>query len=322
MIITLTMNPSIDYLYNMDSLKLGSQNRSENPIRMIGGKGLNAARTSAILGSEVKTYGALAGINGEILKKLTQNEKFSMDFIKLNEGETRNALTIMHDGGTQTEIVEEGPHINRKIETKILNDILRACRGNINVTSICLSGSVNSKNQHLYKDYIEKISNEFPNIKILVDISRDQLKSVLLGNKKPYFIKPNIHEFSEIINIECMDKKDVVYHLKQQTIFDGIDLVLVSCGEEGAIVKYKGDIYDLVVPSISLVNPTGSGDATVGGAAFAIDNHMKIEDILRYSMACGVANAMEKSVGFVTVSNVDEIREQIEIKKVLSLSPI
>lgn len=322
MIITLTMNPSIDYLYNIDSLKLGFQNRSKNPIRMIGGKGLNAARTSAILGSKVKTYGVLAGINGQIVKKLTQNEKFSMDFIELDEGETRNALTIMHDGGIQTEIVEEGPYINQKVEKKILDNIIKTCKKNIDVTSICLSGSVNSQNQYLYKEYIEKISNEFPNIKILTDISREQLKFVLLGDKKPYFIKPNIHEFSDIINIKCISKDDVIYQLEQQTMFDGIDLVIISCGEEGAIAKYNGSVYDLVVPSIKLVNPTGSGDATVGGAAYAIDNHMEVEDVLKYSMACGVANAMEEAVGFVKILNVAEIREQIEIKKVPRLSRI
>lgn len=315
MIISLTLNPSVDYLYEIDSFQLGKLNRFKNPVRMVGGKGINAGRTASILGSKVWATGVLAGKNGELVRSILEKEKFSIDFLDI-DGETRNAITIMHNNGIQTEMIEVGPYVNETIEEEILKKIIQQNNISTNIEVICLCGSVNSKNENLYQNFIKIIKKKLGNdIKILADISRTQLKNVLESDYKPYFIKPNIHEFSEIIDTVVNTKDEIVYHLKNSNLFDGVPLIIVSCGEDGAIAKFNKEIYDLKIPTIDLVNPTGSGDATVGGVAYALDNKLTTEEILRYAMASGVANAMEEAVGFVDKKNVDDIKNKIIIKK-------
>ena len=315
MIISLTLNPSVDYLYEIDSFQLGKLNRFKNPVRMVGGKGINAGRTASILGSKVWATGVLAGKNGELVRSILEKEKFSIDFLDI-DGETRNAITIMHNNGIQTEMIEVGPYVNETIEEEILKKIIQQNNISTNIEVICLCGSVNSKNENLYQNFIKIIKKKLGNdIKILADISRTQLKNVLESDYKPYFIKPNIHEFSEIIDTVVNTKEEIVYHLKNSNLFDGVPLIIVSCGEDGAIAKFNKEIYDLEIPTIDLVNPTGSGDATVGGVAYALDNKLTTEEILRYAMASGVANAMEEAVGFVDKKNVDDIKNRIIIKK-------
>lgn len=315
MIISLTLNPSVDYLYEIDSFQLGKLNRFKNPVRMVGGKGINAGRTASILGSKVWATGVLAGKNGELVRSILEKEKFSIDFLDI-DGETRNAITIMHNNGIQTEMIEVGPYVNETIEEEILKKIIQQNNISTNIEVICLCGSVNSKNENLYQNFIKIIKKKLGNdIKILADISRTQLKNVLESDYKPYFIKPNIHEFSEIIDTVVNTKDEIVYHLKNSNLFDGVPLIIVSCGEDGAIAKFNKEIYDLEIPTIDLVNPTGSGDATVGGVAYALDNKLTTEEILRYAMASGVANAMEEAVGFVDKKNVDDIKNKIIIKK-------
>lgn len=315
MIISLTLNPSVDYLYEIDSFQLGKLNRFKNPVRMVGGKGINAGRTASILGSKVWATGVLAGKNGELVRSILEKEKFSIDFLDI-DGETRNAITIMHNNGIQTEMIEVGPYVNETTEEEILKKIIQQNNISTNIEVICLCGSVNSKNENLYQNFIKIIKKKLGNdIKILADISRTQLKNVLESDYKPYFIKPNIHEFSEIIDTVVNTKDEIVYHLKNSNLFDGVPLIIVSCGEDGAIAKFNKEIYDLEIPTIDLVNPTGSGDATVGGVAYALDNKLTTEEILRYAMASGVANAMEEAVGFVDKKNVDDIKNKIIIKK-------
>lgn len=315
MIISLTLNPSVDYLYEIDSFQLGKLNRFKNPVRMVGGKGINAGRTASILGSKVWATGVLAGKNGELVRSILEKEKFSIDFLDI-DGETRNAITIMHNNGIQTEMIEVGPYVNETTEEEILKKIIQQNNISTNIEVICLCGSVNSKNENLYQNFIKIIKKKLGNdIKILADISRTQLKNVLESDYKPYFIKPNIHEFSEIIDTVVNTKEEIVYHLKNSNLFDGVPLIIVSCGEDGAIAKFNKEIYDLKIPTIDLVNPTGSGDATVGGVAYALDNKLTTEEILRYAMASGVANAMEEAVGFVDKKNVDDIKNKIIIKK-------
>ena len=317
MIISLTLNPSVDYLYEIDSFQLGKLNRFKNPVRMVGGKGINAGRTASILGSKVWATGVLAGKNGELVRSILEKEKFSIDFLDI-DGETRNAITIMHNNGIQTEMIEVGPYVNETIEEEILKKIIQQNNISTNIEVICLCGSVNSKNENLYQNFIKIIKKKLGNdIKILADISRTQLKNVLESDYKPYFIKPNIHEFSEIIDTVVNTKEEIVYHLKNSNLFDGVPLIIVSCGEDGAIAKFNKEIYDLEIPTIDLVNTTGSGDATVGGVAYALDNKLTTEEILRYAMASGVANAMEEAVGFVDKKNVDDIKNKIIIKKLI-----
>ncbi|MFZ2585616.1 MAG: 1-phosphofructokinase family hexose kinase [Enterococcus aquimarinus] len=317
MIISLTLNPSVDYLYEIDSFQLGKLNRFKNPVRMVGGKGINAGRTASILGSKVWATGVLAGKNGELVRSILEKEKFSKDFLDI-DGETRNAITIMHNNGIQTEMIEVGPYVNETTEEEILKKIIQQNNISTNIEVICLCGSVNSKNENLYQNFIKIIKKKLGNdIKILADISRTQLKNVLESDYKPYFIKPNIHEFSEIIDTVVNTKDEIVYHLKNSNLFDGVPLIIVSCGEDGAIAKFNKEIYDLKIPTIDLVNPTGSGDATVGGVAYALDNKLTTEEILRYAMASGVANAMEEAVGFVDKKNVDDIKNKIIIKKLI-----
>ena len=316
MIITLTLNPSMDYLYEITSFRLGELNRFKNPIRMVGGKGINAGRTASILGSEVWATGVLAGLNGNLVSSLLDKEKFIKDFITI-DGETRNAITIMHNEGTQTEMIEIGPFVSSVTEKKIFKKIIQQCKSNPDARVLCLCGSVNSKNDILYNNFIKKVKSEIGNdIKILADVSRVQLTNVLHSKYKPYFIKPNIHEFSEVLGVELHTKNEVIENLRSSTLFDGISLIIVSCGEDGAIAKFEEDIYDLEIPKINLVNPTGSGDATVGGVAYALDQKLTIEDTLRFAMASGVANAMEEAVGFVNLENVQNIKEQIIVNKV------
>lgn len=65
MIITITLNPSIDSVYFIDHFKLGNTNRALKQVKSVGGKGINAGRTAALSGSKVMLVGLLAGQSGK-----------------------------------------------------------------------------------------------------------------------------------------------------------------------------------------------------------------------------------------------------------------
>ena len=95
-----------------------------------------------------------------------------------------------------------------------------------------------------------------------------------------------------------------------------IPYTLVSCGEEGAIAQFGGQLYDVTAPSIDLVNPTGSGDATVAGAIYAFKHHLPDEEVIRYAIASGTANAMENGVGIARREIVDHLLDRVMIEKI------
>lgn len=314
MILTVTMNPSIDFAYHSDHFSLGKTNRFEAPVRSVGGKGINAGRTAALAGSEVIQTGFLAGDTGTLIKKyLTEEQLFQLD-MDTTDGETRNAIAIMHDHDTHTEIIENGPEISDE-EVSYLLEKIRNYSVTKKLKLICISGSINSKNQKIYLEMLHFIRTEISaEIPVFMDVSGEQLLSLLKSKEvKPTFIKPNIHELSEIVGKEIPTKALAKQQL-MNPFFDGIDYVMISCGKEGAICKSENNFYDIQIPEIPVINTTGSGDATVGGFAYAIENSFSLEDSLRFAMACGMSNAQHGEVGFINKEDVDLFADQVVVK--------
>src|SRR4051812_13701696 len=107
MILTVTMNPSVDISYPIPDFKLDDVNRVEGVRKTAGGKGLNVARVIKQMGEGVVTTGVLGGTIGDYIVQVLSKDRIENDFLKINQ-ESRNCIAILHDS-KQTEILESGP---------------------------------------------------------------------------------------------------------------------------------------------------------------------------------------------------------------------
>ena len=110
MILTVTLNPSIDISYPLEELKLDTVNRVLEVSKTAGGKGLNVTRVLAESGETVGATGFVGGTNGQFIKTHLPRDVQSFFYDIL--GDTRNCIAILHEGN-QTEILEAGPEIIR-----------------------------------------------------------------------------------------------------------------------------------------------------------------------------------------------------------------
>ncbi|HFI1019885.1 TPA: PfkB family carbohydrate kinase [Streptococcus pneumoniae] len=108
MILTVTMNPSIDISYPLDELKIDTVNRVVDVTKTAGGKGLNVTRVLSEFGDSVLATGLVGGKLGEFLVEHIDNQ-VKKDFFSI-QGETRNCIAILH-GDNQTEVLEKGPEV-------------------------------------------------------------------------------------------------------------------------------------------------------------------------------------------------------------------
>ncbi|MBY5033472.1 1-phosphofructokinase family hexose kinase [Streptococcus gallolyticus] len=311
MVLILTLNPSIDLLYFEKTFQLGAHNRFNNSTIMPAGKGINCARALSYLGEIAETITVVAGTNGEYFKTLLKKEKFSQQFITV-EGETRHAITIMHDDNIHTEIVEAGPKVSTEQKELIFQTILDTIIKK-NIRIISLNGSVHSDDPYFYNDLLTFLrKNTAPDTIILGDFSRQTLDLVVNhAADKPDFIKPNMDEFSELVGTTFTTKQEIIEYLRNFP--SPIRYTLVSCGEQGAVAQFNNKLYDVSAPRIELVNPTGSGDSTVAGAIYAFKHHLSDEEFLKYAIASGTANAMESGVGVIAPSHLEMLFENISI---------
>src|SRR5699024_1075126 len=133
---------------------------------------------------------------------------------------------------------------------------------------ITISGSLpKGLNDGLYSEIL-KLASEY-NVKILLDANGKLLKTTLNSDYKQFFIKPNQHEFADLLGLDTVDETRILESLRTNQ-FSNIPLVIITMGDNGAYVKYKKTIYKVDVPKINAVNPVGSGDSVVAGFAVGL----------------------------------------------------
>ena len=111
MILTVTLNPSVDRTMVVPNLNPGFRNRAVDTVVVPGGKGINVARAARILGRPVITTGFLGGRRGDQILADLNAEGILNDFVRIQD-ESRLTMAVV-DPATNyvTEITEAGPEI-------------------------------------------------------------------------------------------------------------------------------------------------------------------------------------------------------------------
>ncbi|MEK3854921.1 hexose kinase [Cytobacillus sp. FSL H8-0458] len=310
MILTVTMNPSVDISYLISDFKLDSVNRVKDAVKTAGGKGLNVARVIRQLGEEVLATGLLGGtIGGYIVQELTK-DKIGNEFININQ-ESRNCIAILHDG-KQTEILESGPVVTAGDGTAFLAEYERLLSS---VSLVTISGSLPHGLPSDFYTRMAEIGRE-KGIPVIVDTSGEPLRQVLLHKVKPFAIKPNATELSQLLGMELNHSIRGYKEALTGEMFQGIEWIIVSMGKDGAFVKHGPDFYRVIIPEINAVNPVGSGDATVAGLAVALKHNQTVPNVLRTAMAAGMLNTMEEKTGYINPDKFKSIFELVQVKKI------
>ncbi len=85
MILSVTMNPSVDISYSTHELKLDVVNRVETVHKTAGGKGLNVARVIAQMEEAVLATGVIGGTIGEYIVQELNKSNIPNDFLKIKK---------------------------------------------------------------------------------------------------------------------------------------------------------------------------------------------------------------------------------------------
>ena len=95
MIVTVTMNPSIDISYPLEKLKLDTVNRTDQVSKTAGGKGLNVTRVIHDLKGDVLATGVLGGFHGAYISEELKKAGIKQAFTEIQE-ESRDSIAILH----------------------------------------------------------------------------------------------------------------------------------------------------------------------------------------------------------------------------------
>lgn len=313
MIVTVTLNPSLDYRAVVSEFKLEATNRTESTEVFPGGKGINVSLMLKKLGIDSRATGLAAGFTGDYIVGELKSRGIESDFVRVKEGMSRINVKLCsydNDGRLQeTEINGQGS-VTDTVYLERLMDKLK------NLTSediLVLSGSVPKfadMQENVYEQIIRCVMKE--QVKVVVDSEKDTLLDVL--SYHPFLVKPNHNELGAAFHTTiCSRKEAVVYGQQLQKL--GACNVLVSMADKGAVlITQDGDIYEAAAPEGVLVNSVGAGDSMVAGFLAGYEESNDYKNAFALAVACGSASAFTKE--FPEYNYVMEIKDKVMIKAI------
>jgi 1-phosphofructokinase len=112
-IVTVTLNPSLDQTLEVDTLVRGGINKTEHLRRDPGGKGVNVARALSTNGVPAVAVFPAGGLIGDALVSLLVGQRVDVEVVRIG-GMTRANVTLIEADGTTTKLNEPGPALSER----------------------------------------------------------------------------------------------------------------------------------------------------------------------------------------------------------------
>lgn len=302
MIYTVTLNPSIDYVVEVEDLKLGGLNRMTRDLKLPGGKGINVSRVLNRLGAENTAIGFLGGFTGRHIEDLLRGEAVRTDFVHVAD-DTRINIKLKH--GQETEINGQGPKIRPEEEEALMRKLSALKQNDV----VVLSGSIPSS---LAADFYQRIIGVCRAIgaDFIIDTTGEPLKQALAS--RPLLIKPNHHELADLFGVALESKEQIVAY-GRKLLQEGPRHVLISMAGDGAFFITGEEVYYANVPSGQVRNSVGAGDSMVAGFVGTLALGGDALEAFRTGVASGSATAFSDDLA--TRERINELRPQVEISR-------
>ena len=298
MIYTLTMNPSLDYVMELEKLSVGEMNRSRASYLLPGGKGINVSHVLNNLGVENVAVLPVAGFTGEKLLQMLSCKGIESEAVHLSIGNTRINVKVL--SGEETEINADGPEMTATETELLIGKLDRLKDGDY----LVLSGSVpKSLGEQFYANVMKELQEK--KIEVIVDTTGANFLNAL--SYKPFLVKPNQEEL-EVLMGQKADTQEKIWELAKKVQEMGARNVLVSLGKDGAfLLTENGQRFSKKAPKAEVVNTVGSGDSMVAGFLAGYIKTGDMEKALKWGIAAGSASAFSKKLA--TKEEIDALLE-------------
>jgi tagatose 6-phosphate kinase len=309
MILTVTLNTSVDKFYMLDALTPYTVMRVKEVRNTAGGKGLNVSRVAAQLGEAVTAMGFVGGHIGAYFESLVTEARIRKAFTHV-ASETRSCINGWDLArNLSTEYLEPGAPVSAGEVSRFLEDFKREMPG---ADAVTISGSMP---RGVPEDCYET----------LIGMCRDAGKPVLLDTAgetlrrsvkaRPSFVKPNAEELGQLLGYEP-DGPDALASSAAELQRGGIPTVVVSLGADGALMACDEGVFAGKPPRIKPKNTVGCGDSMVAGFAVGAVRGLPAAERLRLAVAVSAANALYMGTGGYEDGDLARLIPEVDVRRI------
>jgi 1-phosphofructokinase family hexose kinase len=293
MINTLTLNPAMDKVLYLESLRKNVTNRIEASAQVIGGKGTHVSINLRMLGAASRAFGICHGEQGSRIIGCLEECGVDVAFIHKQGAESRTNYLFVEGNNDCTIVAEKGVQLR---DTDLAELIAMLEERVSDGDSLVLSGDAgNCPDPFVYNTILSALGGR--HLRVFVDTSGPALARCM--ECAPFLIKPNLSELSALCGREVSaDDDDILAALGLLDRF-GVEIIAVSLGGAGSVVKCPQGIFRVRAPSVRVSNTIGCGDCYLAGLVYGISEGKGIEETIGIATAAAAATAESSlSVGF------------------------
>ena len=303
-IYTITLSPAYDVHATASSLVLQHENLAHVKSRDAGGKGVNVSRALTYNGVDNTAVVVLGRDNCADFKAALDSDKMTYVAIE-KSGRIRENLTIHEDGKDETRISFSGFSLDNGILSEV-EALMEVDESSI----VTFTGSVpKGVDMPEIKRFLARLKDK--GARVVVDSRSFTLADLI--EVAPWLIKPNSEEIATYSGKEVNSFADCLDFAKELCA-GGIDNVMISLGEKGAILVTADAAVGAVPPTINALSTIGAGDSTIAGFIAAYCEGKDAAEMLRVAVSYGSAACLLEGTTPPTKSNVAEIYKDVKIE--------
>jgi 6-phosphofructokinase 2 len=147
-------------------------------------------------------------------------------------------------------------------------------------------------------------------VRAVVDCPGKILQKIIF--QRPFFIKPNLVEFQDLIRQRVTSLKSV--QNQAQKILDLVPLICVSSVEGGTLMISKDRSYFGRIPPVKIRSTVGAGDSMVGAIVAQLHrNNDDLGDLLRWGLAAAAATLSVPGTSLGQAAQIESLYRKTKV---------
>ncbi|MEO0653346.1 MAG: 1-phosphofructokinase family hexose kinase [Pseudomonadota bacterium] len=285
-ILTITLNPTVDYATATDAVEAGPKLRCAEPHIDPGGGGINVSRAIRLLGGQSTALVAIGGATGAHLLQLLALEGVATVAFQ-GPGETRQSVSVTEDSsGQQYRFVMPGPSWGEEDVPRALTTVDQATGDG---TLVVLSGS---QPPGVAKDFPSILSGHVAGrgARLIVDTSGPALFNLAEEPREALYVLRMDGEEGEELAGQPHPRPEDTAAFAESLVKKGVARhVIVARGADGSVLSTADGSWHAVSAPVDVVSAVGAGDSFVGAFTLALAREWSVETCLQFGVAAAAA---------------------------------
>jgi 1-phosphofructokinase family hexose kinase len=302
LILTVTPNPSLDLLFEVDRLVWDDANRMDEPRRRPGGQGINVARAVTVLGGRSLAVALLGGSTGDHIAAVLEAEGTPLrhvhcrgetrTFVAVRELQTAHNLLLNARGPRRT--ADDASRMEAEVMTTLeaLQPAWLACCGSLP--------------PGFPPDFYARLATAArqAGARVVVDCDGEPLRLAVEAGCD--LLVPNQHEAERLAGTAVRnlgEAEGVAASLRDA----GTPMVCITLGATGAVLATEAGCWRARPPQMAGGSAVGAGDAFLAGLLMARLRADAPETALRYAVATSAATLRSTGASLIAAADVMEL---------------